>query len=219
MNEELQQRLRQEELSFFGKMGADVSHDMRNVLSVIGEYAGLLDDLLAMAKGRKSPDPEKLKTLSEKITAQVKKGTQAMERFSRFCHAADEQTTSFDLTALAANTAALAQRRARLVRAKLEATLPAESIPVRGNAFSLQHALVWAIEMILELPQREDSITIALAAQGAAAQISISARAAAVDDLSGRVSKLSAMMAELNGNLEPSCADGAVSLVLTIPTQ
>ena len=142
-----------------------------------------------------------------------------MERFSRFCHAADEQTASFDLTALAANTAALAQRRAKLATAKLEATLPAESIPVRANAFSLQHAVVSAIELILALPQREDSITISLATQGPAAEISVCAGAADVDDLPGQTSQLSAMISELNGNLEASFSDGVVSLVLTIPTQ
>ena len=50
MNDELHRRLREEDLAFFGRIGADVSHDMRNVLSVIGEYAGLLDDLLARTK-------------------------------------------------------------------------------------------------------------------------------------------------------------------------
>ena len=46
-------RLREEELAFFAKIGADITHEMRNVLSIVGENAGLLDDQLALARGRK----------------------------------------------------------------------------------------------------------------------------------------------------------------------
>ena len=41
---------------------------MRNVLSVIGEYAGLLDDLLTLAEKGKALDHAQLKKLSANIT-------------------------------------------------------------------------------------------------------------------------------------------------------
>ena len=64
MNEDLHSRLRQEDLAFFGMMGAEVSHEMRNVLSIISEYAGLLDDLLRLAEKGKALDHVRLKKLS-----------------------------------------------------------------------------------------------------------------------------------------------------------
>ena len=63
-------RVCREDLAFFGKIGADVTHEMRNVLSIVGENAGLLDDQLALAESGKALDYEKLKKLSARITRQ-----------------------------------------------------------------------------------------------------------------------------------------------------
>jgi len=221
MNEELHRRLREEELAFFGRIGADVSHEMRNVLSVIGEYAGLLDDLLTGAADGRSLDVVKLKTLSAKITRQVRNGTAAMERFSRFAHATDEKTASFDLTALTANMAALAERPAKLAGCRLETELPAKTIPVRANPFSLQYAVFSGIQLIIESLESGPLATIELATRGPAAVISISASTAAGGGggFSGDISQLAAVMNELKGTIETSCADRAISLILTIPIQ
>ncbi|MHC4177935.1 MAG: sensor histidine kinase [Planctomycetota bacterium] len=219
MNEELHRSLREEDLAFFGRIGADVSHEMRNVLSIIGQYAGLLDDLLALAKGRKLKDYAKLQEIPAKIAGQVRKGTEAMERFSRFAHATDERTASFDLTALTGNLAALAQRHVTRAGCRLEAKLPDEAIPVRANSFSLQRAVFSAIELILEFLERGEPVTMKLVTQGPTAVISLSGSAAGGGELSGRISRLSAVMNELKGGVETSSAGGALSLNLTVPIQ
>lgn len=219
MNEELRRRLREEDLAFFGRIGADVSHEMRNVLSVIGEYAGLLDDLLARAEDGSRLDCSKLKQVSAKLTRQVSKGTEVIGRFSRFAHATDEQTASFDLTALTGNMAALAQRHVTLAGCRLEAELPDEAIPVRANPFSLQHAVFSAIQVILESLEKGELLAIKLVTQGPTAVISVSGSAAASGggQLSDRISQLSAVMNELEGSIEESWTDGILSLLLTIP--
>jgi C4-dicarboxylate-specific signal transduction histidine kinase len=217
MNEELP-RLREEELAFFGRVGADVTHDMRNVLSVIREYSGLLRDLLAAAKRRKPPDPEQLKKLSESITNQVRKGTQLMERFSRFAHATDEQTASFDLADLTKNTAALVHRPVTQAGCTLEADLPDEPIPVRSSPFSLQFAVFSGIQLILESVSKGESITIRVARQASVAVISFAGRAVADGaQTSGRIAQLSRRMKELDGSVETSSDQGMLSVNLTIP--
>lgn len=224
MNKEAPARLHEEDLAFFGKIGADVSHEMRNVLSVIGEYAGLVDDLLASAGRRRKLDFEKLQKLAASITRQVKKGTATMERFSRFAHAADAETASFDLTALTENVTALAQRHVALAGCGLEADLPDEAIPVRANPFSLQRAVFATIELVLESLEKGASVTIRLVGQGPTALISVSGSATSGggggdDELSDRISQLSAVMNELKGSIETSRENGILSLILTIPIQ
>jgi C4-dicarboxylate-specific signal transduction histidine kinase len=217
MNEE-PCRLREEELAFFGRVGADVTHDMRNVLSVIREYSGLLRDLLAAAKRRKPPDPDQLKRLSESITNQVRKGTEIMERFGRFAHATDEQTASFDLAALTRNTAALAHRPVKQAGCTLEADLPDEPIPVRSNPFSLQLALFSSIQLILGSVAAGEPITIKVAGHAPAAVISIGAKATADDGQAGdRIARLSDRMKELDGSVETSSDERMLSVNLTIP--
>jgi signal transduction histidine kinase len=221
MNEEEQRRRHQESLAFFGKMGADVSHDMRNVLSIIGEYAGMLDDLLVIAKKPRHLDLQKLKDLSAKMTRQVQKGTQVMERLSNFAHAADEQKKSFDLALLAANIVALSQRQAKLAGCKLEAVLPEEAMPVRTNAFAVQHAIFTAIRAIEESLQKGELVTVRLLAKGASAVVSVSGPAASggSEQFQERVSRLSEIMNEVNGSAETSWADGTLEVILAIPIE
>jgi signal transduction histidine kinase len=217
MNEEPRD-LRDEELAFFGRVGADVTHDMRNVLSVIREYSGLLRDLIGAATRKKPLDSEQLRKLSESITRQVKKGTELMERFSRFAHAADEQTASFDLAALTGNTAALAQRSVKLARCTLNLDLPEEPIPVRSNPLSLQHAVFSGIQLILESAGEGEAVAISVARRAPAAVISIAGRAAGDGPPpSDRIDSMSHRMKELNGSVETSSDQGTLTVMLAIP--
>jgi hypothetical protein len=142
-----------------------------------------------------------------------------MQRLSGFAHATDERTASFDLTALTANTAALAQRRVKLAGCKLEAELPEDAMPVRTSAFSAQHAVFSAIELILESAERGELIKLNLNAQGSTAVISMSGRlsASAGDQLPAVPSQLSALTEELSGSVETSCVDGVLTVALAIP--
>ena len=215
-------RVCREDLAFFGRIGADVSHDMRNVLSIVGENAGLLDDQFALAESGRPLDREKLKELSARITRQVTRGIRTMERFSRFAHAADEEAASSDLRAITETMAALAQRHVVLAGCKLQADLPDEAIHVKANPFILQHAVFSAIELILESLESGQVVTIKLAGRGAAAVMSVSGSAAGAGgagELSGRISRLSAVINELEGSVETSWEDGVLSLILTIPVK
>ena len=208
-----------EDLAFFGKIGAGVSHDMRNVLAVVGENAGLLDDRLALAESGTPLDHETLKEVSSRITRQVARGMRTMERFSRFAHAADEEAASSDLRAITETVAALAERHVVLAGCKLEADLTDEAIHVRANPFVLQHAVFSAIELVLEFQENGRVVTIKLAGRGATAVVSISGSAAGAGELSGRISRLSTVIDELGGSVETSWEDGVLSLILTIPAK
>lgn len=140
-----------------------------------------------------------------------------MERFSRFAHAADEEAATSDLTAITETVAALAERHVVMAGCKLEADLPKKAIHVKANPFSIQHAVFAAIELILESLESGQVVTIKLTGRGATAVISVSASAADAGELSGRILRLSAVMNELNGNVETSLTDGILSLSLTIP--
>jgi nitrogen fixation/metabolism regulation signal transduction histidine kinase len=217
MEEDIRRRLLEKNLAFFGVIAAGVSHEMRNVLSIVGEYAGLLDDLLAAAERGKPVDPEKLKRLSTKITRQVKKGTEAMERFSYFAHAADQQTASVDLNAVARNVVGLAERKARLVGCTLQSSLPDEPMETVTDPFSLQHAVFAGIRWMLESPARGQIVTIQVARKGANGVISIGSGAAELDGAVEPAPDISTLMAQLGGTLETSVQDGKHALILTLP--
>jgi len=217
MNQEIC-RLRKEELAFFAEIGAGVSHEMRNILAIIGQNAGLLDDPLALARRGKLRDPEKLKQVAARIARQVDKGIEAMERFSRFAHAADERRASVDVAALVENVTALARRHVRYDGGSLETELPDEPLPVTTNPFSLQHALFTSIQMVRQCTEKGAALTVKMANKGTAAVLVVSAAAASGNDrLSRRLDELSVVTDELEGSVETSSADGVLSLILTLP--
>lgn len=215
MNEDAPDRLR-EDLAFCGLIAADVSHELRNVLSVIGEYAGLLDDLIGLAEQGKPADYAKLRKLSANIARQVKRGTETMERFSRFAHAADGQTSGFDLAALVENLAALLQGRVSLAGCRLEAELPAQSLPVRGDPFALQHLVFLSIQWVLDSLEKGESVRVKLLPQGPAAVICVSGPAAGGG--ADRVrQQVAAAAGGCQGTIETAWANGILSLTITLP--
>ena len=213
-------QLREEELAFFAKIGADITHEMRNVLSIVGENAGLLDDQLALARGRKVPDPEKLKKVATRIDRQVKKGIEVMERFSRFAHAADEQRASVDLTAFVKDVTVLVQRHVRHLGGSLTTALPDQPLPITTHPFSLQRALFCCLQMVWQCADKSGPVSIELSNQETSAVLTVSGAAVpGSDGLSYRISELSVVVNDLEASVDTSSEDGVLSLILTLPVQ
>ncbi len=57
-------------LAFFGRMAADISHELRNRFATISEKDGLLTDLLELSRRGRPTEPERLVSLAEaRLTA------------------------------------------------------------------------------------------------------------------------------------------------------
>ena len=59
--------LHKKELEFFGKITACISHELNNVLSIINEYTGLLEDLTLGEAVDKNRIQKITKSISEQI--------------------------------------------------------------------------------------------------------------------------------------------------------
>jgi hypothetical protein len=101
-----------EELCFFGAVVAGAVHEWGNVLAVVGESAGLLEDLACLA-GRGMPlDPERLAAVAGTVTRQVRRGNALLENLRRFAHAVDRPCRPVNLAEAGATMTALAGRLA-----------------------------------------------------------------------------------------------------------
>jgi nitrogen fixation/metabolism regulation signal transduction histidine kinase len=193
---------------------------MRNVLSIIGENAGLLEDQLALAGRREKPDPDKLKRVAERVARQVNNAVEAMERFSRFAHAADQQRASIDAAALVENATVLARRGVTRDGYSLETELPNEPVPMTTNPFSFQHAVFSCLELVRECAEKGRPIAVKMTSDGASVVLAFSGAAPSDGDtLASRLPKLSRVIGELDGDARTSCDDGVLSLVLTLPAR
>ncbi len=218
MDERENRLLREKGLSFFGVVTASLSHEINNVIAIIGELSGLLDDLLLGAQEGRPPDSQKLKDLSERITAQVKKGEGIIKRLNRFAHSIDEPVKSFDLTELLKEISAIAQRFAFLKGVSLETQSAEGPMNVVGDPFSLQQAIFICIELALAASEKSGAVTVTLDKAQSGATIAITGaplvRTEAVDS---KLSFLSILIEELGGKVEAATAGDKHSLTLFVP--
>ena len=129
-------------LQFFGKMSASISHEMKNVLAIINENAGLLEDLTVMAEKGMPIDPERLKTQASRIMKQIRRGDDIIKGMNRFAHSVDEPLRQTDLNDSLALMCALSGRFASMRGVTLEQEPPSTQVPIITHPFFLQN-LLW----------------------------------------------------------------------------
>lgn len=129
-------------LKFFGKMTASISHELKNVLAIINENAGLLEDLCAMAEKGRPVDPVRIKTVSGKVIKQVQRGDEIIRGLNSFAHSADESICDVDLCEAIKLVSALSGRLAMMREIKIELNDAAAPVVVNTNPFLLE-TLVW----------------------------------------------------------------------------
>ncbi len=84
-------------LAFFGKVNASISHELKNVMAIISETAGLLGDLSEMARGGRPIDPDLLASSTESIIEEIQRGFTTIRQMNRFAHSVDTPVVSVDL--------------------------------------------------------------------------------------------------------------------------
>lgn len=86
-----------DELVFFGKVNASISHELKNILAIISETAGLLGDLAEMAKEGRPVEPEMLTSTTASIIEGIQRGFTTLRQMNRFAHGVDTPVLSVNL--------------------------------------------------------------------------------------------------------------------------
>ena len=147
-------------LAFFGAVTASVSHELNNVISIIDQTAGLLDDLII---GEERGIPISVERLTEAVASvqkQTERGLGIIRRLNRFAHSADAPVTEFDVNEVVGNLVALAQRLADLKRARLQLSPSPVVMKLRSNPFFLQQVIFGALKLALAVVERDDVIQV-----------------------------------------------------------
>ena len=86
-----------DDLAFFGKVNASISHELKNILAGISEAAGLLQDLTEMMIRGQKVELEMLKTCSQDIVEEIQRGFTTIKRMNMFSHSVDAPLKSVNL--------------------------------------------------------------------------------------------------------------------------
>lgn len=86
-------------ISFYGTMTASATHELKNILAIINENNGLMDDLAFMALNQESDSvaPERIQSVCSKISKQILRADTVLKNLNQFAHLADKNKTSIDL--------------------------------------------------------------------------------------------------------------------------
>jgi len=150
-----------ESLAFFGAVTASVSHELNNVIAIMDQTTGLLEDKLSGGEGDIVLPAEKLEKIVVSLQKQAGRGLEIIKRMNRFAHSADEPTVTFDVNATLENLVRLTDRLAGLKGASLETRFSPDAPQINGNPFLLQQAVFAAITGILKDIDKGEEIVIA----------------------------------------------------------
>lgn len=133
------------DVQFFGRITAGFTHEMKNVLAIIKESSGLMEDFLSMCPAESFPYRERFSKSLAAIAGQVQRGVELSSRLNRFAHSPDRPgSVVVDLNELSEQMVHLSHRFARIKGVALKA-LPAEGaveataapVPLQMLIFSL----------------------------------------------------------------------------------
>ena len=144
-------QLKRKELAFFGKITAGITHEMKNVLAIIQESSGLMEDILDITENDAFPHKDKFIKSLNRIRGQIQRGIDISSHLNRFAHSPDHCPTSLDLNEITKQMVLLASRFAKLKNVVLESSPSDPPIVIRSDPVSLEMALFESIEILLNV--------------------------------------------------------------------
>lgn len=196
------------ELAFFGAITASISHELNNVLSIINEYSGLLDDIVSGKNKDKPVENERIQRIALNITKQIKREKGIIKLLNRFAHRVDTPIVKFNLNELVKDITRLSQRFASLKKIELGITIPEEQITLTNNPFAVQHVIFLCLKIALEHSNLTDSINIKLETYDSKAIIIIdSPMVEKHKEAEDMINNISVLSKNLGGDIENIIAD------------
>ncbi len=209
------EHLRLKGLAFFGAISASLSHEINNVLAIVGELSGLLGDL---AHG--TPNSERLNSIAGRATEQVSRGKRLVKRLNRFSHAVDQPVAQVSLIETLELITIICRRFADLRNAKLENNSPDEDLVLETSAFGLMRAVHICIDLALgsgDEMQNRVSVDFEAVDQGCHFTVTSRAPISLGPDQAGKVEDLKLLMTDLCGRVVATPERAPYRFVLYLP--
>ncbi|MFW5908459.1 MAG: hypothetical protein ACOCR8_02365 [Desulfosalsimonas sp.] len=160
-------------LAFFGKMTANLTHEFKNILAIIQESAGLMEDIMAISPLAQEKYQERFNKSMATIKKQLQRGMELATRFNRFAHAPDHTNAEMDLGETIDHFCTLTERFARLKHISLEPVSAGRQISMTTNPVLLYMALFYGLDSCLNVLPANSEIRISLAEKNSKVAVEI----------------------------------------------
>jgi signal transduction histidine kinase len=220
MNGMTQQERYEKGLNFFGAIVRSLSHQLANVIAIITELTGLMEDFLCAA-GQDTPlDPSRIENIVGRIAKQLERGNGYIKQLNRFGHSVDQPQTTMEAGEIFERVMDYSQRFAVLKKMNLTHRRPEADIPMEGSPFDLQHVLYRCLDVALSASSQGAELSVALDALSGGARFTLSGQEAgeAGEEVSSRLILARRLVEGVGGTLESATEPGRpLSLVVFLP--
>lgn len=155
-----------QEAAFMGRITASMTHELRNVLAIIKESAGLMEDLIEFGKADPAQYKEKFTRHIGKILSQVDRGTTLAGGLNKFAHAPDSRLVEINMEEFLDHVVALSRRLAQMKLVTLEVQPATASIAVVNDPLALHMTIFSAVDGLLQLAPAFKSISFRASQDG-----------------------------------------------------
>jgi signal transduction histidine kinase len=152
--------LKRKEVAFFGRITAGITHEIKNVLAIIQESSGLMEDILDITENGAFPHKDKFIKSLDRIRGQIQRGIDITSRLNRFAHSPDRSPLSLNLNEVTEQMVLLASRFARLKNVVLESSPSDPPLVIKSDPVSLEMVLFESIEILLKTMDPGGKITL-----------------------------------------------------------
>lgn len=207
------------EAAFIAKITASTTHEIRNVLAIIKESAGLIGDLVRASSEARPLKLDRVTRAVDRIDVQIIRGADLLTNLNRFAHSLDHATELVDLNLEADQVAMLCERFARQKGHTVEVEHGTDGLTVELNALCLHMAFCSAVECCLEGMDEPGTVRMRTGRAGEAVSVEFTGEvgdAPAPSPPSGATNWgiLEGLVQELGAAVEPSDTDCHVKILL-----
>ena len=137
-------------LQFFGKMTEAISHEIKNVLAIINENAGLLEDFALMVDRGAAIEPQRMKNISQAVMKQISRADAIVKNMNRLAHSVDESIKTIDLNDILELLVALSDRFACMRGVAVQPKLNDIPVNLRTSPFFLMNLLWLCLDFAMD---------------------------------------------------------------------
>jgi len=206
-----------ESLAFFGAVTASVSHELNNVLAIMDQTTGLLEDRLTTKSDDIHFPSTKLEKVVNSLQHQAQRGLDLIKRLNRFAHSADVPELTFEVNQTLDNLVQLTCRLARLKGAGLEIQPFQEPLNINSNPFILQQVVFAAIMRALQEARKGDIIVVSVNRRDGRVEIEIKGPSTVDSQASIEIGDIRRALEMLSGSLNWEMSDRILTIRVMIP--
>ncbi len=162
---------------FYGRIIASYTHEIRNILAVIRESAGLMQDIMGLIPENDMPHYDKLTNSLAAVERNVLRGHDLSTRLNEFAHSSDVETAETDLYQSIDMLASLCKKIAERQKVAIKVVQPDQPVILKTRPIELLLTVFMCVESLFSSTEKESEISVSIIQKDSTAQIIFSCSA------------------------------------------